>query len=602
MAQAGCAWDLRKLTDSHSRYACTMPSFAVDEEFRYLALSAGRHPATLPQGAAVSVEVQDFLKALTSQRCQSGLNPIKTRSLFQGWGRFFSTTTKCPWELTSEDVDQFLDLEFDGRRSTTGALAYLVRVLRENLLSAHGLVDFNNEREAVAEAIEATLTTRVAEEKLPDREALYELCRIVFNEQPTRHSDLVRFCILRIILLTGLRIGEVLMLPRDCLRYDVYEGASSGERCPNALGEANQVLRLRYFGEKQLESAPDVLVDTSKPVPRQFMEMVADTVKLMQDATEPLRRTLVAQHATPAQYPGSDLRTFRTTDGGSVATSDLLFLVMHKSMSHLPATIKPDARIGLISTSAVYLGLGLGGARRSDQTIFSRYRRTEHATSMWLRPHSLRHLMNAELHRQGVSDLVVTLLFGRQDVEQTHAYYHPTGAEHLKSISLPPLAATNIKRGSLQETIAKLVVGSLLPQSSLERNFKSIQSRQGDAAAFRYLAAASEGVHPSPFGLCLSNFQANPCSRHLSCLADCASFVASGRPEHIAALQETQEQLSTLLAKAEAMPSSSVGRTNQIAHIKRRQEGIAKTLASQPGAPVFPQGTDHSTPKKDVFQ
>jgi hypothetical protein len=58
------------------------------------------------------------------------------------------------------------------------------------------------------------LTDRKSGEKLPEQEAFWELVRIVFTEATRRtFSDAIRFSVLKLCIISGLRIGEVVMLP-----------------------------------------------------------------------------------------------------------------------------------------------------------------------------------------------------------------------------------------------------------------------------------------------------------------------------------------------------------------------------------------------------
>lgn len=92
------------------------------------------------------------------------------------------------------------------------------------------------------------------------------------------HHDCIRFCAIRLLILTGLRLNEVLMLPRDCLRWesciDVVTGRPAGE-----VGGTNETLRLRYFAEKHEEGGPDVLVEEHQWVPLRFQRAVAEAVE-----------------------------------------------------------------------------------------------------------------------------------------------------------------------------------------------------------------------------------------------------------------------------------------------------------------------------------
>jgi integrase len=592
----GFDWDLRTLTNSHARNASRTNGFAVHAAMRDAAVAAGFSTASVPQGKVLSVEVQDFIKAVIVERCRTGHLPRSTRDFALFIRKLFSTTNRAPWELSTEELDRFTDLRPTYRKAVGHAYS-LAALMNKNLLSINGPLEPQRGSDPRFQ-FSTTLDERKNGEKLPQKEALYELARIVFQETPRSHFDCIRFCVVRLLILTGLRLNEVLMLVNNCLRWeshiDVVTGKPAGE-----VGGISRSLQLCYFAEKRKEGAPDLLVEERQWVPEQFQEEVVKALEMASQATADLRVVLRSQARSRESFPKSDLRHFKTSSGEALETADLLFLVISGARGPLPSVIAKGESIGPISLSAFYLGLR--SYRERDETLFERYGRSASVRSLSLTPHSLRHLMNTELFRLEVADTVITLHFGRRSVQQSHGYDHRKLSERLAYVRIPDEMSDIIQPNSTQELVAKLIVGGLAEESQMARTFRAMQASQGDRAAFLYLAANADGFHVTPYGLCLNSFWLNPCARHLKCFDGCKHFVASGLQEHIIRLTDLRPKLVAMKEAAAAKVATSMGRKNQIDHAEKLIAGVNAALSTAPGCSVFPLGVDYSASDGDIF-
>lgn len=595
--RVGTEWDLRKLTDSHARNSSSLGSFAVNVVARNAARAAGWAEASLPTGPVLETEVQSFIKALAVRECRDGGDPKTTADLARLIKALFSTACKAPWEFGSADLERFIALDVFGQRGEKHIRSF-ARVVNEHLLSSSCPLIAPDFRADNWKGLHASLQERGREDRLPERQSLYELARIVFQAVPQTHNDRIRFHATRIVILTGLRLMEVLMLPADCLRWEDHVDCVSGVPAGD-VGGVSRTLRLRYFGEKREETAPDLLVEDEQWVPNRFQDAVAMAVTEMQVATAGLRSVLTAQHQRGVFPDGGDTRTFKTTAGHKLTTADLLFLQSGAGQRDVPLIVPDDHVVTTLSPNGMYLALGLHKPR-SSSSFFVRY---GDPANEWMsvKPHSLRHLMNTELFRLGVSDTVITQQFGRTTIAQSYEYDHRSLAEKLEFVRIPSTAIDVIKPGSSQELIAKMVVGGMVPSSHIAQSFKAIQVASGDAAAFRYLAASSDGFHVTPYGFCVNSFSMNPCSRHLKCFDNCKHFVASGLREHTITLQSLRDQLTVMRASAASKPAKTVGRSNQIAHADALLAGVEAALRAEPSTPVFGGGIDHSRPREDVL-
>jgi len=194
-----------------------------------------------------------------------------------------------PWEVTSDDV--LLAFEMAKLVQPSGYLANRVFGVIADVLDFNHLTDasplspsLTRERTAAvkrakfaksADELRDDLAARKSAEKLPSRRALWELVRIVFTEKPKSFLDVLRFAEVRMLILTGLRAGEIARLPADWRRsreYYDHKGTPAG-----AVGGYSHSLLLRYFGEKQRASKEGggVLFESTQHVPLIFEEIVS---------------------------------------------------------------------------------------------------------------------------------------------------------------------------------------------------------------------------------------------------------------------------------------------------------------------------------------
>lgn len=104
-------WDLRRLADSHLKHVVSLGGFEVDSVLHEKARVAGWSLASMPSGNALSHHVVEFVLALVVDRCKSKKAVRVVRQLARNVKLFFSVTEKAPWEVSSEDVARYLQLQ-----------------------------------------------------------------------------------------------------------------------------------------------------------------------------------------------------------------------------------------------------------------------------------------------------------------------------------------------------------------------------------------------------------------------------------------------------------------------------------------------------------
>jgi hypothetical protein len=228
-----------------------------------------------------------------------------------------------PWALTADDV--VFAIETAKRVQESAQLADCVFAVINDILDPNHLTDrgplapaLTRERRSrgrrarfakSAGELRSDLEARKRDEKLPDRRAFWELVRIVFTETPKSFLDLLRFAQAKVLLLTGLRVGEVARLPADWKRFRHFYDAKG--RPAGELGGYSRSLMLRHFAEKRrnMNAETMALFESTQHVPALFEEILASTLDNVVDVTAPLRRTLRRQVET-----GRILPDFEKTD------------------------------------------------------------------------------------------------------------------------------------------------------------------------------------------------------------------------------------------------------------------------------------------------
>ena len=239
-----------------------------------------------------------------------------------------------------------------------------------------------------------------------------------------------------------------------------------------------------------------------------------------------------------------------------------------------------------------FIGLSIG-AQELGETIFAKYGETDADRTLNLESHSLRHLQNTELFRLGVADTIISKRFNRRSVAQSYEYDHRSLAEDLEQVELSP--EIEIQLGTKAATVARMIKTGKANGPIVE-TFKTIQSTDGDEAAYEYLRVEADGFHATPYGHCLNSFTVDPCPKHLECFSGCRHLSATNLPENREHLIRLESRLQGALEAIRSRTSSSLGWKNQLAHAEVRLTGVRKLLATERGTQPFPDGPDLSNP------
>jgi hypothetical protein len=312
LALPGDAWDLRSIANDGRPKTAVLRTFSLfSEGLDAMALrdrgSPRRADGPLPK------EWQEFLKAVALEYLLVRKKSISFISAATAAIRFLATVAdKEPWKVTVEDVQLAIELS-DARQSSKGTSIVLQSVMTTVVDGMHladacplmGLVkrsrndpSRHSKLHHAQNKLSKTLAERKAEQKLPEHQAFWELVRIVFTETPRTLNDALRFALVKVLLFTGLRVGEAALLPQDWRRTRTYlddKGRPAGEH-----GGLSEALMLRHFAEKQGTNA---LYESTQFVPDIFRDELERTLRQVEVMTAPLRATLKAQYETGRLFP-----------------------------------------------------------------------------------------------------------------------------------------------------------------------------------------------------------------------------------------------------------------------------------------------------------
>lgn len=240
--------------------------------------------------------------------------------------------------------------------------------------------------------------------------------------------------------------------------------------------------------------------------------------------------------------------------------------------------------VGLVTAEDIILNLSA-----AKGSIFDRYGDTEEDRKLGLNTHSLRHLQNTELFRQGIADTIITKRFNRRSVKQSYEYDHRSLAEQLAAMDLPKSARLMHPRAQGLAGLIKTGKAS----GPLVDQFKRIQKDRGDDEAFLFLAGEASGFHATPYGFCINDFMVDPCAKHLQCFDGCKYLVACMLDRQRSNLEKLRERILRTVKEIEHR-RKGVGRDNQLKHAESLLANIEKLLAAEDGELVFEDGRDLS--------
>jgi hypothetical protein len=428
-------------------------------------------------------------------------------------------------------------------------------------------------------------------DRLPTETALNGLADI-YRELANEPNDKLRMAALAILVVSGLRISELLTLPFDCeveearggqprygLRY--YREKTRGGakmlavRWLTATGAdlARQAIRqIREITHEARERAR-ILEQSPQRVPipgfhwsaRMTADEVAQALGLRRGSVFRISSERLARHRDRRGffYRASEveayLRSLRAErlwtvdrrDGTQQMLSESLLIAFRGFFQ----TRKEVSR--LLVEPVLISQMNDFGAGRGTQlkSVFQRFGiREPNGAFCRLTTHQFRHWLNHIADRGGLPVDLQTRWLGRENPKDTEAYRHASVDERLEWVK------AGIRDGKLSGLKAEIYF-------ELSRKERAV-----------YLEGEIQAVHFTAFGLCLHDFALTPCPYHLNCVRGCPDYLRTKgdmkERHHLIQIRQATEQ-----ALQAARSQSAVIAEPWIRHCEETLDGIGKALS-----------------------
>lgn len=315
----GQGWDLTAIAGATPPPVFRLRSFLSDEK-TLTALNRRRIDAGQPVmvGFELSENWKDLIKAAVIDRLLIRRN--QPGSVYGATVRPLSVLATCcndinPWDLapTSMSLAATIADEIQPSQKLGDDIAGIATWLFDkNHLSARCPLSLTGRMAEQAKEkktrrnidfVRKSLSERKAQNKLPTEDAFWEIIRIIHEEKPASFLDHIRFSIIKVLIMTGLRSGESVTIPSNWAQWHDYvdiKGKPAGES-----GGVSRSLSLRYYGEKQRGTGGDsvALYKTAQHVPKMFEEELIGVLEATNCITQPLRNRLAAQIESGRIFP-----------------------------------------------------------------------------------------------------------------------------------------------------------------------------------------------------------------------------------------------------------------------------------------------------------
>jgi hypothetical protein len=265
-----------------------------------------------PSPAAKSKDWVEFIKAYTvTELLMRRRAPETVVAQIRALRVLGACSSGEPWEVSRDDLDFALEaLQSRQDRSTLNILWGLASRIDTLHLSNHSPLQAGRKGPKTQSRDNTTAILEHLEDipnpqQLPEKEAFWELAKIIFTKKPETYVDLLRFSWAKLFIACGIRLREMESLPYDwriSKSFFDYDGTLAGER-----GGYSEAVSVRMFREKsQDKKAPHerhMLHEVNQDVPPIFLPMVEDTLQHLALITAPIRETMRLQAKTGRALP-----------------------------------------------------------------------------------------------------------------------------------------------------------------------------------------------------------------------------------------------------------------------------------------------------------
>lgn len=405
-------------------------------------------------------------------------------------------------------------------------------------------------------------------------------------------ADRVRVCLISLLVITGLRIGELLTLPARRVQTEDGTGRRYIVYYPEKGAPPTQKWLMTAGGELA-EAMIDELLDLTAD-PRSIAKWLSEhpgSVRIEGfDLTQPCIKVSTIGAALGIAGGATGARGFLSVrklqivgngNQASVSTQALISALRAESFEG-PVNVVRNTGETLQLCDALACAFrnefhSNRATRRyavapiSEQQLsdFIRHRGGQPAaferyglegpdgSALRVNSHAFRHWLNDLLDRGGLSDVEQAVYFGRRNPKDNRAYQHVTPAERARK------AREDLKAGTLLGPVAKQIAHLPVERQDI------------------VLAARVQAVHVVPGGACFHQFSQSPCPNQMACKDGCGDF--HWQTDDPVAKRELEFERTVLKIAVETaereVAEESWGADNWLQHNRRKLEQVEVALA-----------------------
>ena len=446
------------------------------------------------------LQAHRFVEQVFRQRKRQSVGDLTLSDFYEAEREMKKTAPGTAYKMVCE-LARF-GAVIDGRRLTPRKVAY------QHSMKAPEKFDLRTP-EGQAEGAKKTMSDSVVE-------AFAKLS----TNPPEDHLGLLVVRITDLLIVAGMRIGEVLSLPADTLVRDNREVIINP-----ATGEKAKAAGLKYVPEKVNDYR-------TKPISPSAVPIVERAINDINRICGPAREAARWMEANPGRLrPLASLKPDEMIGGPEVnrmlglrdrayeqfvgvptekryvqaenmpgrKIPKLFFRVSDveryflKMCDTRPVMKGPDGRVQRLSDTLIVFPRN-GEPWRATPMTHGHYHNRIGELLPGFRSHQARHRLNTLAEFGGMTDIEQMKLFGRTTSSQNHTYKHGTVARR-------------------KEQLVKAVLGGEV-HGSVARIAQNLPIEDREA----FIRAAIGYVHVTPFGICIHDFAALPCQEDHQCL------------------------------------------------------------------------------------
>jgi hypothetical protein len=434
-------------------------------------------------------------------------------------------------------------------------------------------------------------------QKLPSPRALQALADL-YQQRATAAPDRLLLAAIAILVVTGLRLTELLTLPEACEVQEMHQGQKAyglryykekargrekmfavrwltplqAELAKEAIGEIRLLTARARERARVLEAHPErVPIPGYGPDDRVDSPTLADIVGLKSwRSVRDCPWIELPSHKRPGErryhYRIGDVETFlsrfRHTPLWVIDRGDGTQQLLSETLLIMPRNFldsrTPPQWLLVEPVKAGYLQRFLATGQ-GVKSIFERLDiREADGTPCRLTSHQFRHWLNDLADKGGMPVDSISRWMGRENWQETEAYRHATPDERLAWVK------QGIRDGRIQGMLAAA--------------FSELPFAERDS----FLEGQVQAVHFTPMGLCIHDFAIEPCPYHLNCVRGCPDYLRTkGSPTERRRLLQVKADTEKALTYARQYAADHQVETAVawVSHHEKTLAGIEAALA-----------------------